>query len=134
MNNVKNLKNEKLAIRCRKAKKFTVVAVMGLMTMVMASMFAMCAFAEGEGGGGGGVSVSTSSFISTACKVLKALIILVGGGIGVWGLVNLVEGYGSDNPGSKSQGMKQLMAGIALIILAIALVPELEGMMSSAVQ
>lgn len=132
MNNVKNLKNEKLAIRCRKAKKFTVVAVMGLMTMVMASMFAMCAFAEDEGGGG--VSVSTSSFISTACKVLKALIILVGGGIGVWGLVNLVEGYGSDNPGSKSQGMKQLMAGIALIILAIALVPELEGMMSSAVQ
>ncbi|NLT09335.1 MAG: conjugative transfer protein [Ruminococcus sp.] len=95
-------------------------------------MFAMAAFAEGEGGGG--VSVSTSSFISTACKVLKALIILVGGGIGVWGLVNLVEGYGSDNPGSKSQGMKQLMAGIALIILAIALVPELEGMMSSAVQ
>ena len=132
MNNVKNLKNEKLAIRCRKAKKITVVAVMGLMTMVMASMFAMAAFAEGEGGGG--VSVSTSSFISTACKVLKALIILVGGGIGVWGLVNLVEGYGSDNPGSKSQGMKQLMAGIALIILAIALVPELEGMMSSAVQ
>jgi len=30
--------------------------------------------------------------------------------------------------------MKQLMAGIALIILAIALVPELESMMSSAVQ
>ena len=132
MNNVKNLKNEKLAIRCRKAKKFTVVAVMGLMTMVMASMFAMAAFAEGEGGGG--VSVSTSSFISTACKVLKALIILIGAGIGVWGVVNLIEGYGSDNPGSKSQGMKQLMSGIGLIILAIALVPELQGMMSSAVQ
>jgi hypothetical protein len=131
MNNVKNLKNEKLAVRCRKAKKFTVVALMAIMTIVMASMFAMCAFAEGEGGGGG-ASVSTSSFISTACKVLKALIILIGAGIGVWGLVNLVEGYGSDNPGSKSQGMKQLMAGIALIILAVALVPELENMMSSA--
>lgn len=104
---------------------------MAIMTMVMASMFAMAAFAEGEGGGG--VSVSTSSFISTACKVLKALIILIGAGIGVWGVVNLVEGYGSDNPGSKSQGMKQLMAGIGLIILAIALVPELENMMSSAV-
>lgn len=131
MNNVKTIKNEKLAVRCRKAKKFTVVALMAIMTMVMASMFAMAAFAEGEGGGG--VSVSTSSFISTACKVLKALIILIGAGIGVWGVVNLVEGYGSDNPGSKSQGMKQLMAGIGLIILAIALVPELENMMSSAV-
>ncbi len=131
MNNVKNIKNEKLAVRCRKAKKFTVVALMAIMTMVMASMFAMAAFAEGEGGGG--VSVSTSGFISTACKVLKALIILIGAGVGVWGAVNLIEGYGSDNPGSKSQGMKQLMAGIGLIILAIALVPELENMMSSAV-
>ena len=74
-----------------------------LMTIVMASMFAMCAFAEGEGSGGSGASVSTSCFISTACEVLKALIILIGAGIGVWGLVNLVEGYGSDNPGSKAQ-------------------------------
>lgn len=125
MKNVKN--NEKLTVNCRKAKKFTAVITMALITMAMASCFAMSAFAAD-------VSVGTSSFISTACKVLKALIILIGGGIGVWGLVNLVEGYGSDNPGSKSQGMKQLMAGIALIILAIALVPELEGMMSSAVQ
>ena len=132
MNNVKNLKNEKLAVRCHKAKKFTVVALMAIMTVVMASMFAMCAFAEGEGGGGG-VSVSTSSFISTACKVLKALIILIGAGLGVWGVVSLIEGYGGDNPAAKSQGMKQLMAGIGLIILAVALVPELESMMSSAV-
>ena len=92
MNNVKNLTNEKLAVRCRKAKKITVVVTAALMTMVMASMFAMAAFAEGEGG----VSVSTKSFISTAGKVLKALIILIGGGIGVWGVVNLVEGYGGD--------------------------------------
>lgn len=123
MNNI----NKKLAVNCRKAKKFTAVMTMALITMAMASCFAMSAFAAD-------VNVGTSSFISTACKVLKALIILVGGGIGIWGLVNLIEGYGSDNPGAKSQGMKQLMAGIALIILAIALIPELESMMSSAVQ
>ncbi|MEO3125887.1 Maff2 family mobile element protein, partial [Mediterraneibacter gnavus] len=28
----------------------------------------------------------------------------------VWGVVNLLEGYGNDNPGAKSQGIKQLMA------------------------
>jgi len=28
----------------------------------------------------------------------------------VWGVVNLMEGYGNDNPGAKSQGIKQLMA------------------------
>lgn len=123
MNNI----NKKLAVNCRKAKKFTAVITMALVTIVMASCFAMSAFAAD-------VNVGTESFISTACKVLKALIILIGGGIAVWGIVNLVEGYGSDNPGAKSQGMKQLMAGIALIILAIALVPELEKMMNSAVQ
>ena len=120
-------KNEIITARCRKAKKFTAILTVAFMTMIMASCFAMSAFAAD-------VVVSTSSFISTACKVLKALIILIGGGIAVWGVVNLIEAYGSENPGSKSQGMKQLMAGIALIILAIALVPELEAMMGSAVQ
>ena len=28
----------------------------------------------------------------------------------VWGGINLLEGYGQDNPGSKSQGVKQFMA------------------------
>ena len=46
--------------------------------------------------------------------------------------VNLIEGYGNDNPGAKSQGMKQLMAGLALILLGIFLIPELIKMMSAA--
>lgn len=117
-----------LAKNCRKVKKFTAVLTIALITCVMACGFAMCTFATGT------PSVSTQSFINTACAVLKALIILIGGGLAAWGVVNLIEGYGNDNPGAKSQGMKQLMAGIALIILAIALVPELQNMMSSAVQ
>jgi len=28
----------------------------------------------------------------------------------VWGVINLLEGYGSDNPAAKSQGIKQVMA------------------------
>ena len=125
-------KHDIMAKRCHKAKKITAVITMALITMVMASCFAMTVFAQAQQQSG--VSVSTDSFIKTACSVLKALIILIGGGIAVWGIVNLIEGYGNDNPGAKSQGMKQLMAGIALIILAIALVPELQKMMSSAVQ
>ena len=31
-------------------------------------------------------------------------------GLAVWGVINLLEGYGNDNPGAKSQGIKQLMA------------------------
>ena len=49
-------------------------------------------------------------FRSNAIDVLQTLVIALGGGLCVWGGVNLLEGYGSDNPGSKSQGMKQLKA------------------------
>ena len=94
---------------------------------VMASTCVTQAFAAGTG------AVDTSSFISTACTVLKSVICLIGAGVGVWGVVNLLEGYGNDNPGAKSQGMKQLMSGLGLILLAIVLVPVLETMMTGAI-
>ena len=49
-------------------------------------------------------------FFSSAIDPLQTLVVALGAGLGVWGVVNLLEGYGSDNPGSKSQGMKQLKA------------------------
>lgn len=66
------------------------------------------------------------------CKLyfdtLQTLVIALGAGLGVWGVVNLLEGYGSDNPGSKSQGMKQLMAGGGIILLGTTLIPLLSGL------
>ena len=41
---------------------------------------------------------------------MKTLVIALGAGLGIWGVVNLMEGYGNDNPGAKIQGMKQFMA------------------------
>ena len=49
-------------------------------------------------------------FFNSAVDVLQTLVIALGGGLCVWGGINLLEGYGQDNPASKSQGMKQLMA------------------------
>lgn len=72
-------------------------------------------------------------FFASAVDTLKVLVMAIGCGLGAWGIVNLLEGYGADNPASKSQGMKQLMAGLGLILLAIILVPVLEGMMTGAV-
>ena len=56
-------------------------------------------------------------FFNSAVTVLQTLVIALGAGLGIWGAINLLEGYGNDNPGAKSQGMKQLMAGggVALI-------------------
>ena len=57
------------------------------------------------------------AFFTSAVGTLQTLVIALGAGLGIWGAINLMEGYGNDNPGAKSQGMKQLMAGggVALI-------------------
>ena len=49
-------------------------------------------------------------FFNSAVGVLQTLVIALGAGLGIWGAINLLEGYGNDNPGAKSQGMKQFMA------------------------
>ncbi|EDP20615.1 hypothetical protein FAEPRAM212_03412 [Faecalibacterium prausnitzii M21/2] len=67
-------------------------------------------------------------FFNEAINVLQILVIALGAGLGVWGVINLLEGYGNDNPGAKSQGMKQLMAGAGVAIVGMVLVPLLSGL------
>ena len=50
------------------------------------------------------------AFFNSAVGVLQTLVVAPGAGLGIWGAINLLEGYGNDNPGAKSQGMKQFMA------------------------
>ena len=45
------------------------------------------------------------------------------------GGVNLLEGYGADNPASKSQGIKQLVAGGGVALIGMTLVPLLSGLL-----
>ena len=49
-------------------------------------------------------------FFNQAITVLQTLVVAIGAGLCVWGVEILMEGYGNDNPGAKSQGMKQFMA------------------------
>ena len=72
---------------------------------------------------------AADEFLTEAAGMLGNIVSLIGAGLGVWGIVNLVEGYGNDNPGSKSQGMKQLMAGVGLVLLGLALEPLLSMLM-----
>lgn len=64
-------------------------------------------------------------FFIQAVEVLEKLVILIGAGLGLWGVVNLLEGYGNDNPGAKSQGMKQFMSGAGIVLVGLFLVPRL---------
>ena len=38
-------------------------------------------------------------FFNSAVDVLQTLVIALGAGLGIWGGINLMEGYGNDNPG-----------------------------------
>ena len=65
------------------------------------------------------------AFFNSAIGVLQTLVIALGAGLGIWGAINLLEGYGNDNPGAKSQGVKQLMAGAGIAIIGLMLIPQL---------
>ena len=51
------------------------------------------------------------AFFNSAVTVLQTLVIALGAGLGIWGAINLLEGYGNDNPGAKSQASVRNIAG-----------------------
>ena len=67
------------------------------------------------------------AFFNSAVGVLQTLVIALGAGLGIWGVINLLEGYGNDNPGAKSQGMKQLMAGGGVALISACWTVRLSG-------
>ena len=69
-------------------------------------------------------------FWNSAVTLLKTIVICLGAGLLVWGGINLMEGYGGDNPGAKSQGLKQLVAGGGVILIGTTLVPMLQGLLA----
>ena len=41
-------------------------------------------------------------FFNSAVDVLQTLVVALGAGLGIWGAINLLEGYGNDNPGANA--------------------------------
>lgn len=64
-------------------------------------------------------------FFNAAVNLMQTAVIAIGAGFGLGGVINMFEGYGNDNPGAKSQGIKQLMAGGVIGLTGIVLVPVL---------
>ena len=42
-------------------------------------------------------------FFASAINTLQTLVIALGAGLGVWGVVNLLEGYGSITPARRAR-------------------------------
>ena len=71
-------------------------------------------------------------FFAKSIEVLQTLVIALGGGLCVWGGINLLEGYGQDNPASKSQNTRSsVMAGGGVALIGMILVPLLSGLLST---
>ncbi len=69
------------------------------------------------------------AFFTTAVTLLQTIVTLLGAGLCAWGAINLLEGYGNDNAGAKSQGIKQLLAGGGVILIGVKLIPILGTML-----
>ena len=52
------------------------------------------------------------AFFTNSVTALKTVVTAIGAGVAVWEIINLLEGYGIDNPSAKSQGIKQLIANL----------------------
>lgn len=100
-------KNESSLVRAKRTKAVKKAFVTAVFAGCLASLAAVGASAIG-------ITPVTADFKGTAVSTLENVIRWVGAGVGVWGVVNLIEGYGNDNAGAKSQGVKQLAAGVAL--------------------
>lgn len=42
------------------------------------------------------------AFFASAISILQTLVVAIGAGLAVWGVINLLEGYGNDNPGANA--------------------------------
>ena len=70
------------------------------------------------------------TFFTSSVTGLKTVVTAIGAGVAVWGIINLLEGYGNDNPGAKSQGIKQLMSGGGIVVIAQTVIPQLTTLFS----
>ena len=78
----------------RYTRKSTLAAVCGLTTTASGVYGRSTTFIyKGE---------TTMEFFNSAIEVLQTLVVALGAGLGVWGAINLLEGYGNDNPGSNA--------------------------------
>ena len=78
----------------RYTRRFTSAAVCGLTTAASGVYGRSTTFIyKGE---------TTMEFFNSAIEVLQTLVVALGAGLGVWGAINLLEGYGNDNRAMRS--------------------------------
>ena len=112
----------------KKAKRFTAIVFEAVLIIIMAITYSMPVSAAEVGGVI--LAAGNMSFFTSAIDTMKLVVCAIGAGMAVLGIINYLEGYSNDNAGSKSQGVKQLMAGGGIFIIGLTLVPLLSSVFS----
>jgi len=76
--------------------------------------------------------VDTTELFDGIKKALQAILSIVGAGIAVFGAVHLIESQSSHDPTQRSAGIKELAAGLGVIIVGNILIPVFITMAQSA--
>ena len=63
------------------------------------------------------------AFFNSAVDVLQTLVVALGAGLGIWGVINLMEGYGNDNPGANTTRSLRLPSAAQRLTGLSALTP-----------
>lgn len=66
--------------------------------------------------------------LGTLVDYLSLGVMAVGVILGIFGAIHYFEGHGNDNPGAKSQGGKQVGAGVAIAAIGWGVVPLIISM------
>ena len=68
-------------------------------------------------------------FFNSAVDTLQTIVVGLGGALCVWGGINLLEGYGQDNPGQQEPGRQAAGRGRRRCLIGVTLVPLLSGLL-----
>lgn len=68
-------------------------------------------------------AADSGEFLSTGISTIQTVVTWVGAGVAALGAVNFFDGYSSNNPAERSQGFKQFIGGLGIILVANALIP-----------
>ncbi len=66
-------------------------------------------------------------FFNSAIDTLSTMVCAIGGGLAIWGLINIGQSHGEQDPAAKNSGIKQLIGGGAVILVGLTLVPQLSN-------
>lgn len=64
-------------------------------------------------------------FFNSAIDTLSTMVCAIGGGLAIWGLINIGQSHGEQDPAAKNSGIKQLIGGGAVTLVGLTLIPKL---------